>query len=172
VSGVGNVKAEALGRGTVELTSSCNGHNYILKLEDVLYIPTNRNNLIALGKWDKAGGRYIGGGGVLTLITKDGISVARGTKIENNLYKMNVAIRKPNNTTYPKATIATPQTFSANEPAQSWETWHKRFGHTSYGRLQQMLDNNLVEGFGVDIHTPKPDCVACTESKQTIEPLW
>jgi hypothetical protein len=96
VSGVGNVKAKAEGRGTVELISSCSGHNYILELRDVLYIPSNRNNLIALGKWDKLGGRYAGGGGALTLITKDGTTVARGTKVENNLYKMEVAIRKPN----------------------------------------------------------------------------
>ena len=101
------MKAKAEGRGTVELISSYNGHNYILELKDVLYIPSNRNNLIALGKWDKAGGHYIGGGGVLTLITNDGTSVARGTKAENNLYKMKVAIRKPN-TTFPKATMATP----------------------------------------------------------------
>jgi hypothetical protein len=52
---VGNVKAKAEGQGTVELISSCNGRKYILQLEDVLYIPMNRNNLIALGKWDKAG---------------------------------------------------------------------------------------------------------------------
>ena len=56
VSGVGNVKTKAEGRGMVELISSCNSHKYTLQLEDVLYILTNYNNLIALGKWDKAGG--------------------------------------------------------------------------------------------------------------------
>jgi len=71
----------------------------------------------------------------------------------------------------PKTMITTPQTFSANELAQSWEPWHKWFGHISYGRLQHMLDNNLVEGFSVDIQTQKPDCVACTESKQTVKPF-
>ena len=96
ISGVGNVKAKAKGRGTVELLSTYDCHDYILKLENVLYIPTNRNNLISLGRWDKAGGRYIGGGGALTLITKDGTSVARGTKIENNIYKMKVATRELN----------------------------------------------------------------------------
>jgi hypothetical protein len=70
VSGVGNMKTKAKGRGIVELTSSYKGRKYILELKDVLYIPTNRNNLISLGKWDKAGGKYIGGGGSLTLITK------------------------------------------------------------------------------------------------------
>ena len=41
VSGVRNVKTKAKGRGTVELKSSYNGHNYILELKNVLYIPTN-----------------------------------------------------------------------------------------------------------------------------------
>ena len=34
-----------------------------------------------------------------------------------------------------------------------------------------MLDKNLVEGFSVDTQTQKPDCIACTESKQTMEPF-
>ena len=106
----------------------------------------------------------------MTLITKDGTSVARGTKVGNNLYKMKVAIREPNTQPSKNKTI-TPQTFLAAEPAQSWETWHKRFGHTSYGRLQHMLDKNLVEGFSIDTRTQKPDCIACTESKQTMEPF-
>ena len=174
VSGVGNVKTKAEGRGTVELKSAYGGNDYILELENVLYIPTNRNNLILLGRWDKAGGRYIGGGGVLSLITKHGIPVAQGNKIGNSLYKMDVVTRTPNATTStsPKVVITTtPQCFVANEPAQSWETWHKRFGHIGYSGLQYMLDHDLVEGFSVDTRTPKLDCVACTEAKQSVEPF-
>jgi len=106
----------------------------------------------------------------LTLITKDGTSVARGTKVGNNLYKMKVAICEPNTKPSKNRTV-TPQTFLSAEPAQSWEIWHKRFGHMSYGRLQHMLDNNLVEGFSVDTRTQKLDCIACTKSKQTVEPF-
>jgi hypothetical protein len=59
----------------------------------------------------------------------------------------------------------------ATEPGQSWETWHKRFGHISYSGLQKLLDLDLVEGFSVDTRTPKPNCVTCTEAKQTEEPF-
>lgn len=76
VSGIVDVKTEAKRRGTVELKSSYNSHNYILELKNVLYIPTNQNNLISLGRWDKTGGHYNGGGGALTLVTKDGTPVA------------------------------------------------------------------------------------------------
>jgi hypothetical protein len=57
-------------------------------------------------------------------VTKDGISVAQGTKVGNNLYKMKIAVCEPN-AKPPKATIATPQTFLAGDPAQSWKIWHK-----------------------------------------------
>jgi hypothetical protein len=141
-----------------------------LTLEDVLYILNNRNNLISLGQWDTAGGRYAGGGGTLTLITKDGKSIARGTKIGNNLYKIKVSVCKPN-TTHAKGHTVTPQTFMSNEPSQNWETWHNQFGHISYSGLQKLLDLNLVDGFSVDTRMPKPDCVACTEAKQSQEPF-
>ena len=63
VAGVGNVKAKVEGRGTVELELHCNSHKYILWLENVLYIPTNHNNLISLGHWNNASRKYIGKGG-------------------------------------------------------------------------------------------------------------
>ena len=50
----------------------------------------------------------------------------------------------------------TPYVFSSLNNTQSWEEWHNRFGHVSYGRLQRMLDKNLVTGFTVDTKTQKP----------------
>jgi hypothetical protein len=49
VAGVGNVKAKAEGRGTIKIILYCDSHKYVLTLEDVLYILSNRNNLISLG---------------------------------------------------------------------------------------------------------------------------
>jgi hypothetical protein len=125
VSGVGNKQVNIEGQGTIELESNYNGYEYLLRLENVLYIPGNRNNLISLGRWDHARGWYTGGRGVLTLITKDGKQVAKGTKVDNNLYKMNVSVKKPG-ATVSKTTACTPQTFQASEPSQTWENWHRR----------------------------------------------
>ena len=72
VAGVGGKKAAAIGHGTVTLISNCNGVNWTLKLENVLHVPGQRNNLISLGRWDKAGSTYQGGENKITLITKDG----------------------------------------------------------------------------------------------------
>ena len=78
VSGVGNKTTLAEGKGTVELESNVNGQVYILRLEDVLYIPSNNQNLISLGCWNNSGRRYMGDGGTITLVAKDGKHVAKG----------------------------------------------------------------------------------------------
>ena len=83
---------------------------------------------------------------------------------------MKVSIQKPG-ATHSKNTACTPQSFQATESTQSWETWHKWYGHISYSGLQKLLDIKLVDGFTVDTRTPKPDCVPCTEAKQSIEPF-
>ena len=61
VTGIGNMVTKAERQGIVELTSWCNGHKFILQLENVLYIPNNQNNLISLSKWDQ-GGRWFTSG--------------------------------------------------------------------------------------------------------------
>ena len=58
VTGVGGLRTEIKGRGTVELVSKYMGRTYALTLNNVLHIPSNKNNLILLGRWDAAGGTY------------------------------------------------------------------------------------------------------------------
>jgi len=108
-TGVGGKEAKITGHGTVELLSECNGFKYILCLENVLHIPGQKNDLISLGRWDEAGGRYSGGGGKITLITKDGKQIAKGKKINKNMYKMFVSINQTDSS--PKKHCSTPQTF-------------------------------------------------------------
>ena len=98
-------------------------------------------------------------------INQRGKNIAKGQQIGNFLYRMNVKTRKPCTQQFKNNTV-TPQTFVANTPAQSWETWHRQFGHRSYISLQKLYDLKLVDGFNVDTQTPKPDCIACTEAKQ------
>ena len=49
VTGVGGKEAVIMGHGTVELKLTCNGAEYILRLENVLHVPGTQNNLISLG---------------------------------------------------------------------------------------------------------------------------
>jgi len=89
VRGVGNAETHAEGRGTIKIRTKVNEQEYDLTLTDVLYIPTNQQNLLSLGRWDKAGGEYHGGQGQLMMITRNGDTVATGTWINNHLYRLN-----------------------------------------------------------------------------------
>ena len=162
VIGVGNIKAHAKGRGSVKIKSHCDEHEYTLQLENVLHVPGNNNNLISLGQWDCDGHQYEGLNSILMLFTKDGISVACGTKIANNLYKMNFRICKDQ--------ISMEHTYASAKP-ETWETWHWRFRHIRYSGLQRMLDEKLVKGFEVNITSPKPNCTTYTEVKQSVKPF-
>jgi hypothetical protein len=73
-----------------------------------------------LGRWDAVGGHYIGGGGKITLITKDGKHITQGNKIDNNLYKMKLTTWKPPSTS--KTHGVNLLTFFGSEMACSWET--------------------------------------------------
>src|SRR6266853_1834365 len=94
------------------------------------------------------GGWHIqGGDNKIILITKDGKQVAEGTRLKNFLYGMNVTRRSPS------VASESSQTFAGTENAQSWETWHKRYGHIGYSGLQKLLDNDMVEGLEIDMNT-------------------
>ena len=96
--------------------------------------------------------------GIVLLIT------ATGNKINNNLYKMQIMTYHCNN--------KSPETmFLTEEPAQSWDVWHRRLRHIGFLTLQNMLDKNLVNGFHVGECTIKSDCQACVEAKQTCKPF-
>ena len=56
-------------------------------------------------------------------------------------------------------------TSIAHISAPTWKTWHRRYGHVGYSRLQKLLDLELVDGFEINVHSPKPDCISCMEAK-------
>jgi hypothetical protein len=120
VTGVGRKEALIMGCRTVELNLTCNGTEYILHLENVLHVSGTRNNLILLGQWDAAGGCYNGGNGEITLITKNGMPVVQGTKIQNHLYHMKMVGKPPTQSNK----FQSHQTFITNNKLPTWETWH------------------------------------------------
>jgi len=68
---------------------------YIVILKDVLYISTNSQSLIVLGRWDKYGGHIKIDDRHLSLLTKHGKLITMGKRLKSNLYKMDVQVRKP-----------------------------------------------------------------------------
>jgi hypothetical protein len=144
------------------------GQSHYMKLMNVLHIPTNRNNLLSLGRLDSAGGSYRSTNRKLILCSADHTPIAEGYKVSNNLYKMHVKVYKDTpNTTTPKVG----HVYKAKDAAMNWELWHKHYGHISYSGLKRLHNEKMVDGFTVDINSPMPDCAACTEAKQHTKPF-
>jgi hypothetical protein len=88
MSGIGNAQTCAQGRRTVRIQTETDNGQHNLNLKDVLYIPTNPQNLLSLGRWDKASRTYHRGHAKLTMVTRDGKTVAQGAQISNHLYRL------------------------------------------------------------------------------------
>jgi hypothetical protein len=58
VAGVSNVSANMEGCRSIMLQTKCGDRAYNLKLDNVLYIPSNHNSLISLGGWEQHGQSY------------------------------------------------------------------------------------------------------------------
>ena len=103
--------------------------------------------------------------GILKLAMNGDMVIVEGRKVRNHLYKMLVKVRdRRTDEQRPRSPMKHLQVFLSEGSPESWETWHRRFGHVSYGGLQTLLEKL---GFTVNTNTPKPDCVACTEVKHT-----
>ena len=162
ISVAGGLKTSAIGMGDLILRSECDGISFMLKLHNVLHIPSNKNNLFSLGRWESNECKAILADGNIHLILGDGRTLARGPKTRNNLYKL----------TFTHAPTNDPIdcSLNASTPVPTWEIWHRCFGHVAYGGLKTLHDHQLVEGMEIDVHSPKPDCVACTEAKHSETP--
>lgn len=60
--------------------------------------------------------------------------------------------------------------LNAMETLQTWEIWHRRFGHLGMSSIQKLLDKNLVTGLQIDAQSPRYDCKACVQAKQHVTP--
>ena len=126
VVGVGGNNTAVKGRGTVVLHTECGDRRYKLRLENVLYIPTNKNNLLSLGRWEGGGRQYIGANEELKLYDADGYPIATGHKIKQSLYKMDISECKRIKEIVPASPSSGDRfVFTANTDTQTWETWHK-----------------------------------------------
>jgi len=74
----------------------------------------------------------------------------------NQLYQLNINKRIDKNTA---------------KTSNTWDQWHRRFGHVSILGIWQLLNDNVVEGLDIDQNSSIKDCDACTQAKQTRVPF-
>ncbi|GBE87024.1 hypothetical protein SCP_1002700 [Sparassis crispa] len=158
IAGIGDQSVRALGRGTVEVNSRIRGNTCTFCLKDVLYAPKATNNLVSLSRLDEAGGHFDGGAGGIMLRESSGHIIAQGRKV-GRLYLLNM-----------RAKAAMPSEERANiarDDSDSWESWHRRYGHLGFTGLEKLYKENLVEGLTVDENSmPLTQCEACVQAKQ------
>ena len=164
IYGVGNIATHALGRGKVIIGALYNNKLHKITLNDVLYVPNNRHNLLSLGRWERANGKFKGGQGI-TLISPNGTHIGHGILSKNNLYTM-----KFRYLSYDKS-VRKQYSLTTQTQALTWEAWHRRFGHVSYTGLGKLHSQKLVDGFTLDTRSPKPDCPACIAAKHSEKPF-
>ena len=162
VGGVGGNKTHAHGKETVTLLTQTKGTLRTIQLHDTLHIPDSRQNLISLGRWELKGKWFRAKQGTLMLYTVDDALVIQGERAINNLYCLHFHVQI-------YADNGTPD-YAFNAMKISWETWHRHFGHIGYSGLSNLHAKKLVAGFDLDLKTPKPDCIPCTEAKMTRKP--
>ncbi|GBE90191.1 hypothetical protein SCP_1900400 [Sparassis crispa] len=158
ITGIGDQSIRALGRGTVEVNSRIGDKTFTFCLKDVLYAPKATNNLVSLTRLDEVGGHFDGGDGGIMLRESGGHAIAEGRKI-GRLYLLDM-----------RAKIATPMNEHMNvahEDNDSWESWHRRYGHLGITGLERLYKEKMVEGLTIDENSmPLTQCEACVQAKQ------
>jgi hypothetical protein len=80
----------------MKLQTHYQGKTHNIKLKDVLYVPDNRNNLLSLGRWARAGNCFTRGT-ELHLFIKNGLCIASRPLSNTNLYTINCKFSLPVN---------------------------------------------------------------------------
>ena len=162
VTGVRGVQAFAVGKGTVYLSTECDGKHSIICLQNILHIPCNQNNLLSVIRWDKAPERSAHFEDKEVILNSDcETTIAKGDRKNSKLYQIRFNIAPPPLEEKPIEYLICLNT----RLTVPWEIWHKHFGHIAYSGLEKLLHLSLVDGLHIDLRSSKPDCIVCTEAK-------
>ena len=124
-----------------------------LTLNNVLYVPEIRKNLVSGSLLSKHGFRMVFEADKMVL-TKAGMYVGKGY-LTDGLFKLNVM------------TIVPKMNKNASSSAyllESSNLWHGRLGHVNYDTLRRLIKLDHIPAFKMD---PNHKCETCVEAKLT-----
>ena len=146
--------SEIKGEGTVFLKMT-SGKN--VKLQNVLYVPDIRRNLISGTLLSVHGFKMVFESQKIVL-TKAGVPIGKGY-VKEGMWKMNVMAVKPN------AVIDNNKASTSSVYLlESSNLWHGRLGHVNYNSLRRLINLNHIPTFNID---SKHKCETCVEAKLT-----
>ncbi|UYV65566.1 hypothetical protein LAZ67_3004717 [Cordylochernes scorpioides] len=149
---------EALGTGTVELEVLKHGEPFLLKLENMLFVPGLKGNLISVSTCTEK-----------SFFVK---FMRRKAEIVNPLRKICIEAYKRNGLYILRQTkYAKTQFTRMCIDKNSSEIWHNRFGHLNFDDLKKLQRENLVNGLPKGEFKSITSCETCIRGKQTRLPF-
>ena len=124
-----------------------------LTLNNVLYVPDIRKNLVSGSLLNKHGFRMVFESDKVVL-SKSGMYVGRGY-VTDGLFKLNVMVVKP---------IINKVNNASIYMLESSNVWHSRLGHVNYDTLRRLINLNHIPKFHIDSNHK---CETCVEAKLT-----
>ena len=139
------------GKGTILL-------NYLdgeeVRIEGVLYVPSLKVNILSFGKLDEDGFISTLGGGILSIIDKEGKQFAKVKKTKSSMYLLNVVVSEFCQ-------------ISREEDQEGW-LWHHRLCHQNFRSINEMRRSDLVRGLSNIVFSDRVcrNCVAGKHSRR------
>ncbi|KZV26179.1 hypothetical protein F511_06346 [Dorcoceras hygrometricum] len=141
--------SEIKGQGKVVLKMTSGKE---LTLNNVLYVPDIRKNLVSGSLLNKHGFRIVFESDKV-VVSKNGMYVGRGY-VSDGLFKLNVMAIKP------KMNKINPSIYLLESPY----LWHGRLGHVNYDTIRRLINLQNIPTFQID---KSHKCEKCVEAKQT-----
>ena len=139
--------AEGMGRVVLSADS---GRRVLL--EDVLYVPGLKTNLLSLGQLLQKGYHITMQNNQLSIFDQQEHLVLQAELSQNRTFRVGMNALKHH-------------CFAASTSKTEWN-WHYRYGHLNFKDLCLLKNQNMVEGL-LDLEAPGDVCKECVECKQT-----
>ncbi|GAB2288016.1 hypothetical protein Dimus_037973 [Dionaea muscipula] len=127
-----------------------------LTLNNVMYVPEIRKNLISGSLLSKHGFRLVFEADKVVL-SKNGMYIGRGY-MSDDMFKLNVL------TVVPKKEMNNKTASASTYMLESSNVWHGRLEHVNYGSMRRLANMNHIPNFSLD---NQRKCEICVEAKLT-----
>jgi hypothetical protein len=144
------------GTGNVKIKVSNENNLRSVNLNNVMYVPDLRSNLLSVGKITDKGSTLIFENNKVYILDKDGKEIMIGQK-RNHLYYVREILDKKGETA----------AASMNISRTKIQEWHEKFGHINEQQLKELARSNEVYGLNIGCNEHLINCSVCLKAKQT-----
>lgn len=150
-----NSYIEATAIGSIEVISCIKGKEFKCTINNALYVPYLRKNLLSVKRLGMCGIKVIFEGEEVKLMKNE---TEIGIGFRNNLYEINFKVTKN-------------ECLNVETEDKIVKLWHKRYGHISYANLKKLIEHNMVNGIDMLNIGNVEFCESCVNAKITRVPF-